>query len=160
MNLDWRVPAAIACLALALAVPRAARPAPGGDGPVASTLLDKARPIAAALATATPVERAVWAEVWTKAGRVAEAVESAATGDLVVSDTRTLRAFLVAALDIGWKRIAGVNRDRFPGLKPAVEAFLADPEVIGRDDVAIDDAVRAKWRAACQAVAWAGVPRG
>jgi hypothetical protein len=108
-------------------------------------------PVRAALAGASPQERAVWAEVWSKTGVVAAA--DAVHTPPVYSDVRSLRAGQVVALDIAWRRIAGVVPGKLPGLREATEAaFVAS---LGLDDVTVDAAVRGRYVALCTALAWA-----
>lgn len=156
--------AAAGLLAVAIfGLPGQSRPPAGPPAAPAAPVAAKARPIAEALAGATPAERAVWREVWRKAGASAGAAPPPAPtpGTVFISDSvKSMRVFLSAALDIGWRRIGGVEGGRFPKLKAAVESFLGDPEILGRDDVQMTDAIRAQWKAACEAVAAAGGDHG
>jgi len=132
-------------------------PAPSPAAP-SPDVADKLKPVAAALSTASHVDRCLWAEVWTKA---AEVVEGDATdSEVVFSDTRGLRLFTVLTLDLAWHRIAGNKAGKYPGLREATEAFLSDPSILGRDDVALSAETRSKYIAAVKALAWAGVNRG
>jgi len=156
-----RLSAAVVLVILAFAVPRQPNRAAAVVSPIpapAATLLDKVRPVADALAAATPSERAVWAEVWEKVARTVLA--ESASKEPLFPDAKTLRAFTVASLEIGWRRVAGVSPARFPDLKSAAEAFLADPDVMGLDDVRLDDAARRKFSEAAHALAYAGIGRG
>jgi hypothetical protein len=156
-----RVGAAVLLVLVSLAIPSPSRQAAAVVSPLPTpspALLDKVRPVAEALAAATPAERAVWAEVWEKVARTVLA--ESASKEPLFPDAKTLRAFTVASLEIGWRRVAGVSPARFPGLKAATEAFLADPDVMGLDDVRLDDAARRKFSAAAHALAYAGLGRG
>jgi len=108
-------------------------------------------PVKAALATASPQDRAVWAEVWVKSGVVVAADNVHATP--VLSDVRSLRAFQIVALDVAWRRIGGVAAGRYPGLRDGTEAAFA--EVLGMDDVTVDAALRGRYVALVRALAWA-----
>lgn len=140
-------------------VPSVKRPVivPPADAP-SDALLAKAAAVGVALANASDIERAVWAEVWEKAGRAVEA--EGTTADPFVTNGKELRAFTIAAHDVAWKRLTGVKDGAFPGLREAVEAFLVDTKVLGRDDVYIDAVYRANYGAACRALAYAGRKKG
>lgn len=109
-------------------------------------------PVRTALASAPVGERAVWIETWSKLAVVAAA--DATLTPSVYTDARSLRAGQVVALDIAWRRIAGVQPGRYPGLRDAVEAAFAGS--LGLDDVTVDAAVRERYVALCRALAWAG----
>ena len=79
---------------------------------------------------------------------------------MIFTDTRGLRLFTVLTLDLAWRRIAGNQPGKYAGLREATEAFLSDPAILGRDDVALSAEIRAKYVAAAKALAWAGVNRG
>lgn len=123
-----------------------------------SDLLDKAKPIAAALGKANDVDRALWAHVW-EAIAVVIAAE-AKTNEPVITNTKELRLFTVASLEFAWRRIGGVREGQYPALREAVEQFLADPAVLGKDDVLLDAAYRQRYVDACKAIAYAGRNRG
>jgi hypothetical protein len=108
-------------------------------------------PVRAALASASMRDRAVWAETWLKSGVVVAADNVHSTP--VLADVRALRAFQVIALDVAWRRIAGVAPGRYPGLKDGVEAAFAD--VLGLDDVTVDASLRERYVALVRALAWA-----
>lgn len=114
------------------------------------------QPIADALRGASAVDRALWAELWTKAATVAAG--DAVTTDVVFTDTRSLRAFTALAVDIAWRRIG----QHVPGgnepLRAAVEAAYA--VAVGKDALPVTADLRARYVALCRAVAWAGVGRG
>jgi hypothetical protein len=96
-------------------------------------------------------DRATWAETWLKSGVVVAADNVHSTP--VLADVRALRAFQVVALDVAWRRIAGVSPGKYPGLKDGVEAAFA--EVLGLDDVAVDASLRERYVALVRALAWA-----
>lgn len=121
-------------------------------------MLDKVAPVASVLRSASPVDRAVWAEVWEKAAKVVAG--DADSGDVVFTDTRGLRAFTVLCLDLAWHRVSGIEPGRYDGLQEATEAFLADPNVLGRDEVPMTPELRRKYVEAARALAWAGTNRG
>jgi hypothetical protein len=114
------------------------------------------QPIADALRGASAVDRALWAEVWTKAATVAAG--DAVTTEVVFTDTRSLRAFTALAIDIGWRRIGGHVPGSNEPLRKAVEAAYG--AAVGKDVVPVTADVRGRYVAFCRAVAWAGVGRG
>ncbi len=114
------------------------------------------QPIADALRGASAVDRALWAEVWTKAATVAAG--DAVTTEVVFTDTRSLRAFTALAIDIGWRRIGGHVPGSNEPLRKAVEAAYG--AAVGMDVVPVTADVRGRYVAFCRAVAWAGVGRG
>ena len=113
-------------------------------------------PIADALRGASAVDRALWAEVWTKAATVAAG--DAVTTEVVFTDTRSLRAFTALAIDIGWRRIGGHVPGSNEPLRKAVEAAYG--AAVGTDVVPVTADVRGRYVAFCKAVAWAGVGKG
>lgn len=114
----------------------------------------KAAPVAAALAGANDADRRMWAAVWEGAARVVEA-EPTST-EPFITNTKELRAFTVAALNVAWQRIGGVRPDAYPALRGAVERFLADHDVLGRDETTFDAGYAARYAAAARALAAAG----
>ena len=114
------------------------------------------QPIADALRGASAVDRALWAEVSTKAATVAAG--DAVTTEVVFTDTRSLRAFTALAIDIGWRRIGGHVPGSNEPLRKAVEAAYG--AAVGTDVVPVTADVRGRYVAFCRAVAWAGVGRG
>lgn len=135
-------------------------PQPELDAP-AGDIADKLAPVAKALRWASAVDRALWAEVWEKAAKVAEGDEVGKDGNEVIfTDTKSLRMFTVLCLDIAWHRIGGNEPGKYSGLREATEAFLADPKVLGLDDVALTPSIRKAYVEAARALAWAGINRG
>lgn len=113
-------------------------------------------PIADALRVASPVDRALWAEVWTKAATVAAG--DAVTTEVVFTDTRSLRAFTALAVDIAWRRIGKHVPGSNESLRTAVEAAYG--AALGVDVVPVTADLRGRYVAFCRAVAWAGVNGG
>ncbi len=113
-------------------------------------------PIAEALRGASPVDRALWAEVWTKAATVAAG--DAVTTEVVFTDTRSLRAFTALAVDIAWRRIGQHVPGSNESLRKAVEAAYG--AALGSDVVPVTADLRGRYVAFCRAVAWAGVNGG
>jgi hypothetical protein len=113
-------------------------------------------PIAEALRGASPVDRALWAEVWTKAATVAAG--DAVTTEVVFTDTRSLRAFTALAVDIAWRRIGQHVPGSNESLRKAVEAAYG--AALGVDVVPVTADLRGRYVAFCKAVAWAGVNGG
>jgi hypothetical protein len=156
--MNWRYAAAALLLLLAVCgVPswdRAEHPktveAPSGDMQL------KVKPIAVALAAATPADRMIWASVWERAAKTVEGEEG---GDKAIfTDTRSLRGFTVLAIDIAWRRIGGNPPGKYLGLREAVEQVLGD--TVGTEIKPITGDVRARYAEACKAIAWAGINGG
>lgn len=124
----------------------------------AVSLLSKVSPVADALAGADEIDRALWAAVWERAAVVAEG--DIGVGEPVIVNTKELRAFTVSMLQIAWQRLRKLPPGAFPRLDAAVEEFLSDPEVLGRDDVLLTDIYRAQYARAMRALAYAGRNRG
>ena len=114
------------------------------------------QPIADALRGASAVDRALWAEVWTKAATVAAG--DAVTTEVVFTDTRSLRAFTALAVDIAWRRIGQHVPGSNESLRKAVEAAYGS--AVGTDVVPVTADLRGRYVAFCRAVAWAGVNGG
>ena len=108
-----------------------------------------------ALAGANPVDRAVWAQLWTKAGIVV-AGDSTDT-EIVFTDTRSLRAYTILAIRIGWRRLGENAAGKYPGLNEAVERAFAG--VLGIDVQPVTPELRAKYVELCNALAWCGAGR-
>jgi hypothetical protein len=116
----------------------------------------KVAPVAAALRSASPVDRAVWASTWEKAAIVVAG--DAVTTEVAFTDTRALRQFTVLALDIAWRRLAGNQPGKYAGLREATEAVLL--EVVGNEVVPVTPDMRRAYSDAAKAIAWAGVNGG
>lgn len=113
-------------------------------------------PVAAAMRGLGPVDRALWAEAWAKAGLVVAG--DAVTAEVAFTDTRSLRLFTVLAVDIAWRRIGGHQPGEIPGLRDAVEA--AYNAAMGRDVMPVTKDVRDRYVELAKAIAWAGVHGG
>ncbi len=114
----------------------------------------KVKPVADAFASAPMSDRMLWAQLWTKAAVVVGG--DAIVGEVVFTDTRSLRAFVVLALDIGWRRIGGNQPGKYAGLREATEAAFAN--VIGKDVVTVTPELRKEFAELCRAIAWAALP--
>lgn len=112
--------------------------------------------VAAALRSASPAERAIWASVWEKAAVVVDG--DAVTTEVVFSDTRSLRGFTVLSLDIAWRRLGGVKPGQYPGLREAVEQAMAG--IVGLEVKPVTPELRRAYGEACRAIAWAGIGNG
>jgi len=112
------------------------------------------KPVADAFASAPMSDRMLWAQLWTKASVVAGG--DAIVGEVVFTDTRSLRAFVVLALDIGWRRIGGNQPGKYAGLREATEAAFAN--VVGKDVVTVTPELRKDFAELCRAIAWAALP--
>jgi hypothetical protein len=113
-------------------------------------------PIAEALRGASPVDRALWADVWTKVAVVAAG--DAVTTEVVFTDSRSLRAFTALAVDIAWRRIGQHVPGSNESLRKAVETAYG--AALGSDVVPVTADLRGRYVAFCKAVAWAGVNGG
>lgn len=154
----WRPVFVVVLLVFAVAgVPHVERRPVPTDAPVGD-LLGKVAPVAVVLSGADDVDRALWAEVWEKAGAVADA-ETSAT-EPFLTNTQDMRTFTVAMTELAWNRLRGKDPAQYPGLQKAIEEFLADPAVLGRDEVIADAKYLARYSAACRALAYAGRKRG
>ena len=109
-----------------------------------------------ALAGANPVDRAVWAQLWTKAGVVVSG--DATDTEIVFNDTRSLRAYTVLAIRIGWRRLGENAAGKYAGLNEATERAFAG--VLGIDVQPLTPELRAKYVELCNALAWCGAGRG
>ena len=105
---------------------------------------------------ASPVDRALWAQVWSKVALTASGDSDSV--EVVFTDTRGLRAFQIIALNIAWRRLAGNEAGKYAGLGEACEKAFND--TLGKDIQAVTPAVRAKFVALANALAWCGINRG
>jgi hypothetical protein len=133
------------------------RPQPDIDVPT-NVDGDKIAAVAKALKQASVVDRALWAEVWEKASKAVAG--DATASEVVFTDTKSLRMFTVICLDLAWHRIGGNQPGKYAGLRDGVEAFLADPAVLGKDDVAVTPELRKAYVEATRALAYAGINKG
>lgn len=113
-------------------------------------------PIADALKSAPMGDRMLWAQLWSKAAVVVAG--DAVSTEVVFTDTRSLRAFTVLALDLGWRRIGGNVPGEYKGLREATEAAFA--QVLGTAEVPVTKDLRARYAELAKAIAWAGVNGG
>ena len=157
--MNWaRIIAGCVLLAIAICgVP--SMPAPQADPAIETpdeAMRTVTNDVARILRVASPVDRALWAQVWSKvaitAGGDSDSVE------IVFSDTRGLRAFQIIALNIAWRRLAGNSAGKYAGLGEAVEKAFND--TLGKDIQPVTPAVRAKFVALANALAWCGINRG
>lgn len=113
-------------------------------------------PVAAALRAVPIGDRMLWAELWNKAAVVVAG--DAVSTEVVFNDTKSLRAFTVLAVEIGWRRIGGNAPGSLPGLREAVEGAFG--QVLGTAEVPVTKDLRARYAELCRAIAWAGVNAG
>jgi len=136
-------------------LPVRVEPTPSPNAP--SDAMQRAvTPIAKALANAPMGDRLLWSRLWEKAAVVVDG--DAVNTDVVFTDTRSLRAFTILALDIGWRRIGEHRPGHYQGLREAVEAAMG--EVLSLEVKPVDADVRAKFAEMARAIAWAGMPKG
>ena len=108
--------------------------------------------VAAALSPATPADRALFADVWVKAGK---GLDGEAETQLV-PDTRVLREYARIAATVGWKRIGGLS-GKYGGLDAACNKAFAD--TLGLDVKPMDAKLRDQFGELCEALAWAALQR-
>jgi len=113
-------------------------------------------PIADVMRNASAVDRALWAQLWSKAAIVVAG--DAVSTEVVFTDTKSLRAFTVLALDLGWRRLGANQPGKYAGLREATEAAFA--QVLGPNEVPVTKELRARYAELCRAIAWAGVGKG
>ena len=114
------------------------------------------QPIASVMRTVPMGDRVLWAHVWNKAAIVVAG--DAVSTEVVFTDTRSLRAFTILALDIGWRRIGGNRPGEYAGLRKAVEDSFS--QVLGTAEVAVTKDLRERYAELCRAIAWAGIHAG
>jgi len=140
-------------------------PLPSFSGPAVQTysvetpsaaMQTTVRPVAQAMRSVPAGDRMLWAQVWSKAAIVVAG--DAVSTDVVFTDTKSLRAFTILALEIGWRRIGGNAPGEYAGLRQAVEAAFA--AVLGTSEVAVTKDLRERYAELCRAIAWAGVNAG
>jgi len=112
--------------------------------------------VAAAMAGMNPVDRAVWADTWSKAALVVAG--DVAAKEVAFADTRSLRAFTALALDIAWRRIGRHAPGDNEPLRKAVEAVYAS--VMGDEEVPVTKDLRERYAEMARAIAWAGINKG
>ena len=126
--------------------------------PVVATPSDEMRAsvtgVVDAFRSAPISDRLVWSQVWAKAAVVVEG--DAVLTETVFTDTRSLRGFVVLAIDIGWRRLGGNPPGKYSGLREAVESAFAS--VIGAEDVPVTPDLRKRFAELCRALAWAALP--
>lgn len=114
------------------------------------------QPIASVMRTVPMGDRVLWAHVWSKAAIVVAG--DAVSTEVVFTDTRSLRAFTILALDIGWRRIGGNRPGEYAGLRKAVEDSFS--QVLGTAEVVVMKDLRERYAELCRAIAWAGIHAG
>jgi hypothetical protein len=155
--------AAVLAYVALVGVPKVPTPVPVPPSPAPAIVVDvpsadmqrAVTGVAESLRGANPVDRALWAATMQKLGIVAKGDNL--EGEVVLSDTRSMRLFTVLGLDIAWRRIGGNAPGKYPGLREAVETAFA--EVIGMDVRPVTPELRAKYAELCNALAWCGVGR-
>ena len=114
------------------------------------------KPVAAAMAGMNAVDRAIWADAWSKAALVVAG--DVAAKEVAFTDTRSLRAFTALALDIAWRRIGKHAPGENEELRKAVEAVYAS--VMGDEEVPVTKDLRERYAEMARAIAWAGIGKG
>jgi len=135
-------------------VPRSVQPVapvPSISTP-SSTLRAAVADVTAAMKSASPADRALFADVWIKAGK---GLDGEAETQLV-PDTRVLRDYARTAATVGWKRIGGLS-GKYAGLDNACNKAFAD--TLGLDIKPMDAKLRDQFGELCEALAWAALQR-
>jgi hypothetical protein len=114
------------------------------------------RPVAAAMAGMNAVDRAIWADAWSKAALVVAG--DVAAKEVAFTDTRSLRLFTALALDIAWRRIGKHAPGENQELRKAVEAVYGS--VMGEEEVPVTRDLRERYAEMAKAIAWAGIGKG
>lgn len=114
------------------------------------------KPVATAMAAMNAVDRAIWADAWSKAALVVAG--DVAAKEVAFTDTRSLRLFTALALDIAWRRIGKHSPGENEELRKAVEAVYGS--VIGDEEVPVTRDLRERYAEMAKAIAWAGIGRG
>ena len=162
IKIDWPrvILAAGLCVLAVSGIPRLPQLAPSSPEVVVAVPSEKLQAAVAevskALKSANPVDRAVWAQLWSKAGKVVAG--DATDTEIVFTDTRSLRAYNVLALRIGWRRLGENAAGKYPGLAEATERAFAT--VLGTDVQPVTPQLRAAYVELCNALAWCGAGRG
>lgn len=117
-----------------------------------STMRAAVAGVQSALASATAADRALFADVWLKAGK---GLDGEAETQLV-PDTRALREYARIAATVGWKRIGGLT-GKYGGLDAACNKAFAD--TLGLDVKPVDAKLRDQFGELCEALAWAALQR-
>ena len=117
-----------------------------------SSMREAVAGVQSVLSAATPADRALFADVWLKAGR---GLEGEAEQQLV-PDTRVLREYARTAATVGWKRIGGLT-GKYAGLDAACNKAFAD--TLGMDVKPMDAKLRDQFGELCEALAWAALQR-
>ena len=114
------------------------------------------KPVAAAMAGMNAVDRAIWADTWSKAALVVAG--DVAAKEVAFTDTRSLRLFTALALDIAWRRIGRHAPGENEELRKAVESVYGS--VMGDEEVPVTRDLRERYAEMAKAIAWAGIGRG
>ena len=149
----WALAIILAYVAV-FGVPRSVQPVapvPSISTP-SSTLRAAVADVTAAMKSATPADRALFADVWIKTGK---GLDGEAETQLV-PDTRVLRDYARTAATVGWKRIGGLS-GKYAGLDAACNSAFAG--VIGLDIKPVDAKLRDQFGELCEALAWAALQR-
>ena len=149
----WALAIILAYVA-AFGVPRPVQPVvpvPSISTP-SSTMRQAVADVTAAMRQATQADRALFADVWCKAGK---GLDGEADQQLV-PDTRVLREYARMAATVGWKRIGGLS-GKYAGLDAACNKAFGD--TLGLDIKPMDTKLRDQFGELCEALAWAALQR-
>lgn len=115
----------------------------------------KVSAISVAMNDASQADRLNWADVWMKSAAVVAG--EATSSEVVFTDTRSLRAFTIISLEIGWRRLGGNNPGKFPGLREAVESVFKD--FLTDEIKPVTKEMRDNYVQLAKAIAWAGMAK-
>lgn len=120
-----------------------------------ASMKQKVMAISTAMKAATTADRVNWADVWMKSAAVVAG--EATSSEVIFTDTRSLRAYTIISLEIGWRRLGGNQPGKYPGLREAVESVLKDS--LSDEIKPVTKEMRDTYVELAKAIAWAGMAK-
>lgn len=120
-----------------------------------SKLREAVKPVSVAMKNATTGDRISWADVWMKSAAVVAG--EATSSEVIFTDTRSLRAFTIISLEIGWRRLGGNPPGKYAGLREAVESAFKD--FLSDEIKPVTPQMRESYVELAKAIAWAGMAK-